>query len=114
MVEIDRLIEKKAKRGPQEEKNRANSIAKAECHIRRGHTEKSEVQIHPNARPGVDPREAVVAEEKARRDPIAGDPAMRKISHDLAEHEQAESDSEKDQRRDVHRLECACLNPSKK
>jgi hypothetical protein len=39
---------------------------------------------------------------------------MRKISHDLAEHEQAESDSEKDQRRDVDRLECACLNPPKK
>src|ERR1700730_7208276 len=60
VVEIDHLIEKKAKRDPQKKKNRASAIAKAERNINREHTEKPEVQIHPNARPGVDPREAVV------------------------------------------------------
>ena len=60
-----------------------------------------EVEVHPAARPWLDPAEAQVFEEKGRLDEVAIDLAAAEEPPGLPDHHRSEAEAEGDQRGDV-------------
>ena len=101
MVEVGPFIQQKCVTEAEKKQGRAQAVEKTGRNKQPEHAQDCPVNIHPVARPRLDPGESIILEEKWRFNPLGRDPTMRVVPPNLPSHEKAECDSEKNQRSDV-------------
>ena len=105
VIEICPFIQQKCVTEAEKKQGRAQAVEKTGRNKQPEHAQDCPVNIHPVARPRLDPGESIILEEKWRFNPLGRDPTMRVVPPNLPSHEKAECDSEKNQRGGVDRRE---------
>ena len=103
MIYVPSLIEKKEISVAQEKERGADAIEKANGHEQRENAEQNPVNVEAVAGPGMDPGEAWIFKQEGWFDPPLRNSIKRPNQLHHHEHETAECDSEKNQRRDIDR-----------
>ena len=103
MIYVPSLIEKEEVSVAEAKERGADAIEKTNGDEQREEPEQSPVNVESIAGPGMDPGKTRVLEQKGGLKPPLRNSIKRPNQLDHPEHEKAESDSEKNQRRNIDR-----------
>ena len=103
VIYVPSLIEKKEVSVTQEKERDTDAVEKASGHEQGENAEENPVNVESVAGPGLDPGKARVLEQKGGLKPPLRNSIKRPNQLHHPEHEEAECDSEKNQRRDIDR-----------
>ena len=101
VIYVPSLIEKKKISVAQGKERRADAIEKTNGHEQRENAEQNPMNVESVAWPGMDPGKARIFEQKGGLNPPLRNSIKRPNQLHHPEHEKAEYDPEKNQRRDI-------------